>query len=444
MNRELLMDIFNAAVAAVDPYHAVTRALRLAEGRLLAAGGAYDLAAFDRVSVVGAGKATARMTEAVEELVGSAITDGIIIVKYGHRGPLKVVEQIEAAHPVPDEAGVRGTERILELVRRADEKTLVLCLLSGGGSALLVSPLPGLTLEDKQLTTDLLLKAGANIYELNALRKHLSAIKGGRLARTAHPATVITFILSDVIGDRLDVIASGPTAPDSTTFADAALVIEKYGLKTSLPPRVSAFLEGGVAGQEPETAKSGEACFLKTRNVIVGGIDQALTAARDKAKSLDWPAEIVSTDIQGEARDAARTLARAAFRAHDGLKSGERRCLLFGGETTVTVRGAGRGGRNQELALAFAREIAGVKGITLLSAGTDGTDGPTDAAGALVDGNTALRAREQGIHPEAYLGNNDSYTFFQKVDAAGSRKHHLVTGPTGTNVMDIQIVLIEG
>ena len=443
-NRALLLDIFNAALDAADPYRAVTKALRLTDNALHAGGGVYSLDAFRRVILVGAGKAAASMARGAEEVLGDALEQGIVIVKYGHAGKLRIVEQIEAAHPVPDEAGVRGTERILELARLADEKTLVICLLSGGGSALLVAPVNGITLEDKQVTTDLLLKAGANIHELNTVRKHLSAIKGGRLARTAHPASIITLILSDVIGDRLDVIASGPTAPDNSTFSDAAMVIEKYGLKAALPPRVASFIERGTAGQEAETAKSGEACFLKTGNVIVGGIAQALAAAREKAKSLDCAAEVVSADIQGEARDAARTLSQAAFRARDSLRSGERRCLLFGGETTVTVRGRGKGGRNQELALAFAREISGMKGITLLSAGTDGTDGPTDAAGAVVDGDTAIKARDVGVHPEAYLGDNDSYNFFSKIDSLTNEAHHLVTGPTGTNVMDVQVILVEG
>ena len=391
----------------------------------------YDLNGFDRVLVVGAGKAAASMAASVENVLGDRIFRGIIVVKYGHREKLSMIEQVEAAHPVPDEAGVQGTQRILELVRHADEKTLVICLLSGGGSALLVAPLPEITLEDKQRTTELLLKAGATIDELNAVRKHLSAVKGGRLAKIAHPATVVTLILSDVISDRLDVIASGPTAPDSSTFSDALQVIEKYGLKTAIPSLVTSFLERGKAGQEPETVKSGDACFMRTGNVIVGGSIQALAAARDKATALGWKPEVVTAELQGEARDAARLLARKAVQAWDKLKPGERRCLLSGGETTVVVRGSGVGGRNQELALAFALEISGMDGITLLSAGTDGTDGPTDAAGAMVDGGVVNKARVLGIHPEAYLGNNDSYTFFQRLDSHTGENHHVFDRPYG-------------
>jgi glycerate 2-kinase len=438
-----LLDMFNAALAAVDPHRAVTRTFRIENDRLFAGGGVYDLSAFDRIMVVGAGKAAASMAAAVEDVLGDRINRGIVVVKYGHAGKLRKIEQVEAAHPVPDEAGVQGTQRILELVRRTDEKALVICLLSGGGSSLLVAPHRGITLEDKQRTTELLLKAGATIDELNTVRKHLSAVKGGRLAQIAHPATVLTLILSDVIGDRLDVIASGPTTSDSSTFSDAAAVIERYRLKAILPPEVNAFLERGIAGQEPETARSVDPCFLKTRNVIVGSSAQALAAVREKAAALGWRPEIVTAELQGEARDAARMLARKAVHARDDMKQGERRCLLSGGETTVVVRGTGRGGRNQELALAFALEIAGVDGITLLSGGTDGTDGPTDAAGAVVDGSVVSGARNLGIHPEVYLGNNDSYTFFQRLDAQSGEQHHLMTGPTGTNVMDIQIILIK-
>ncbi len=443
MNTGPLLDIFNAALSAVDPYHAVIRSLRIENGRIYAGGSICGPDRFDRVIVVGAGKATAPMAAAVEDVLGSAIESGIIVVKYGHARKLSIIGQVEAAHPVPDEAGVQGTEQVLGLARSAGENTLVISLLSGGGSALLVAPLPGITLEDKQKTTDLLLRAGASIKELNAVRKHLSAVKGGRLARAAYPAQMVTLVLSDVIGNALDVIASGPTVPDSTTFADAANVIERYGLKRDLPPRVVAFIERGLAGQEPETAKKGEACFKRTAQVIVGGLAQALSAAKKRADDIGWTAEVVTAELQGEARDAAVILARTALHVRDRLKPGERRCLLFGGETTVTVRGNGKGGRNQELALAFAAEMSGT-GITLLSAGTDGTDGPTDAAGAVVDGSTITKGRKLGLNPEAYLDNNDSYTFFAKLDALTDERHHLLTGPTGTNVMDLQIILVEG
>ena len=443
MKDDHLIDIFNAALAAVDPYHAVIRAITIEHNCLHAAGAAYELDTFDRILVVGAGKATARMALAIEGALGDRITEGLIVVKEGHTAPLKIIKQVEASHPVPNEAGVEGTKRIVELVRAADEKTLVICLLSGGASALLVAPMNGLTLNDKQEVTSLLLQAGASIGELNAVRKHLSAVKGGRFAKAACPAQVVTMVLSDVIGDRLDVIASGPTARDSTTFADAMAVIEKYGLKEKIPIRVLSFLERGMEGQEPETVKSGDSCLHKTRNVIIGGITQALSAATEKARQLGFAPEVITGELQGEARDAARFLAAAAFRAHDALRPGELRCLLSGGETTVTVKGKGKGGRNQELALAFALEIEGLEGVSLLSAGTDGTDGPTDAAGAIVDGGTASRARALGIDPVHYLDYNDSYMFFQRFDELSGNKSHVITGPTGTNVMDLQIMLLE-
>jgi len=443
MNNRHLIDIFNAALVAVDPYQVVTSGMTFENNCLHAAGAAYELEAFDRVLVVGAGKATARMALAMEDALGNRISDGLIVVKDGHTAPLRIIKQVEASHPVPNEAGVEGTKRILELVRTANEKTLIICLFSGGASALFVAPVNGLTLNDKQEVTSLLLKAGASIGELNAVRKHLSAVKGGRFAKAACPAQVVTMILSDVIGDRLDVIASGPTARDSTTFADALAVIEKYGLKEKMPMRVLAFLERGREGREPETVKSGDPCLHKTRNVIIGGIAQALSAAKEKARQLGFAPEVVTGELQGEARDAALFLATAALRAHDTLKSGELRCLLSGGETTVTVKGPGKGGRNQELALAFALDIEGLNGVSLLSAGTDGTDGPTDAAGAIVDGSTVSRARAFGIDPVRYLDYNDSYAFFQRFDALSGDKSHVMTGPTGTNVMDLQIMLLE-
>ncbi|HUX62382.1 HAD-IIB family hydrolase [Sulfuricella sp.] len=439
----MLTHIFSAALAAVDPFQAVLNAAKLENDRLTVAGAAYPLDDFSRIVVVGAGKGTARMALAMEVLLGERISAGLIIVKEGHAASLDRVGQVEASHPVPNEAGVEGAQRIFEMVRTADEKTLVICLLSGGASALLVAPVAKVTLQDKQQVTALLLKAGATIGELNAVRKHLSAVKGGRLAQAAYPAQMVTMILSDVIGDRLDVIASGPTAPDESSFDDAWAVIEKYGLKGKIAERVMSYLQRGIAGQEPETVKAGDPCLLGTRNVIVGGIGRALAAAQAKSRQLGLGAKIVTAELQGEARDAARFLALTARRAQAGLAEGERSCLLFGGETTVTVRGTGKGGRNQELALAFALEIAGQSGVTLLSAGTDGNDGPTDAAGALVDGDTAERARRLGMGPAAFLDDNNAYGFFRQLDALSGGRSHFMTGPTGTNVMDLQIILLE-
>ncbi len=441
--RQTVLDIYRAALAAVDPYRAVLDAVRLEHEDLLIGDKTYDLAGYEHIIVSGAGKATARMALAIEEILGERISAGLVIVKEGHKAALRRVEQIEASHPVPGEAGAEGTQRILQMMRAADERTLVICLLSGGASALLVAPAEGVTLQDKQQVTGLLLSAGASIAELNAVRKHLSAVKGGRLAQAAMPAQLITLLLSDVIGDRLDVIASGPTAADASSFSTAWAVLAKYGLQEKIPPRARDHLQRGLAGEEGETVKSGDPCLDLTQNLIVGGIGLALAAAAEKARLYGLPTETVSAELQGEARDAAKFLAHRARDTLAGMRAGERRCLLCGGETTVTVRGSGKGGRNQELALAFALEIDGTAGATLLSAGTDGTDGPTDAAGAIVDGDTAALARRFDIDAVEYIANNDSYSFFRQLDAASGERNHLVTGPTGTNVMDMQIVLCE-
>lgn len=436
-------ELFEAALAAVDPYRAVLNAVKVVDGRLQLADAGYDLNVFERVLVVGGGKATARMAQAVESLLGARISQGLVVVKYGHGVPLQFIEQVEAAHPVPDAAGEAGALRMLDMVRAADDKTLVICLLSGGASALLVAPAAGLTLHDKQHATDLLLRAGAAIGELNAVRKHLSALKGGRLAQAAYPAQLLTLLLSDVIGDKLDVIASGPTAPDASTFLYALEVIAKYGLSDKMPPRVMAHLQQGAEDGIAETAKADDACFAQTRNVVVGALALALQAAAARARQLGLPTRIISAELQGEAREAAQLLAQTARDTLAEMQPGERRCLLCGGETTVTVRGKGLGGRNQELALAFALQIEGLDGVTLLSAGTDGSDGPTEAGGAWVDGHTAAEARALGIDPQRYLDDNDSCHFFRHYDAAATGQHHFITGPTGTNVMDIQIVLLQ-
>ncbi len=438
-----LQGIFQAALDAADPYRALLQTLHR-DGDVLQAGGTqYDLTQYARVVVVGAGKAAARMAQAIESVLYERISDGLIVVKYGHALPLQFIHQTEAAHPLPDLAGVRGTQQILQLLQGLDEKTLVVCLLSGGASALLVAPAPGISLQDKQHVTEMLLKSGATINELNVLRKHLSAVKGGRLALAAAPATVLTLILSDVIGDPLEVIASGPTAADPSSFQDAWIVLEKFHLQSEIPASVRNLLKSGMAGKLAETIKPGDASLMHVNNLLVGSNAQALQAAAMYAESQGWPAHTLTSSLQGEAREAALFLARRAHETLQQMRAGERRCLLAGGETTVTVRGKGMGGRNQELALAFALEIEGSRGISLLSCGTDGTDGPTDAAGAMVDGNTALLARRLGISPEQHLADNDSWHFFSHLDEQAGTRTQLFTGATGTNVMDVQLILLE-
>ncbi|GAB4422361.1 MAG: glycerate kinase [Thermodesulfovibrionales bacterium] len=451
-------EIFYSALKAVDPYNAV----RLYTDKIRSI---YQDGNFNRLIVIAFGKAACPMAKAVEEELGDLIDTGIVITKNGgeemkrsigervmikkhyplhpfttspiHQNlSLHLFTLFNASHPVPDENGLKATEEVIKLIKEADEKTLVICLISGGGSALLVAPYEGITLAEKQLITELLLKAGADIYELNTVRKHISRVKGGRLAEIAYPAMVISLILSDVIGDRLDVIASGPTAPDRSTFRDALSVLEKYRLIDKAPESIIKFLQAGADGLVKETPKEGDRIFQNVENIIIGSNRIALEAARQKAEELGLRSEIITSELTGEAREVGRWLARRV-RNELSVMGNKRICFISGGETTVTVKSNGKGGRNTELALAFAMEIEGIEGITLLSAGTDGTDGPTDAAGAIVNGETVKKARAIGLNPEEYLNNNDSYNFFKKIDGL------FITGPTGTNVMDVQIVIME-
>ncbi len=433
MRNAILEEIFGAALDAVDPVQAVLSAIRMGNGRLVVPGRNYDLDAFERIVVIGAGKASSKMAAAIEMLLGSRIAAGLVIVKTGHAEKLLHIEQVEASHPIPDISGMMATRRILDMAKAADERTLIICLLSGGASALLSLPAPDLSLEDKQAATFRLLNAGASISETNAVRKHISSIKGGQLARAAYPAQVISFIVSDVIGDKIDVIASGPTSKDDSTFLDAFDIAEKYGLSQ----RILDHLRKGIQGEIPETLKED---MPSANHVIVASNRQALEAARTKAMLLGFDAKIVTDRLNGEARTAAKYL---AAKARESSSSGKKLCLVSGGETTVSVKGDGKGGRNQEFALAFCIEIEGEAGIALLSAGTDGADGPTDAAGAFVDGRTARIAKDFGIDPGDYLENNDSYGFFSRLEALSGIRCHYKTGPTGTNVMDIQILLLQ-
>lgn len=425
--RRHALSIFRAAVAAADPRRAVREALAK-----------HDLSRYRRIFVVGAGKASAAMAQAAEQALRRRIHGGWINTKDGHLAPLRRVTLHEASHPVPDARGVEGARRIARIAAEAGEGDLLLCLISGGGSALLPLPLDPVTLEEKQETTRLLLACGATIHEINAVRKHLSAIKGGRLARLAQPAHVLALLLSDVIGDPLDVIGSGPAAPDTSTFATAWAVIEKYGLQDRIPARARRLLEDGLAGKLEETPKPGDACFARTRNLIVGSNRIAVDAAARKARELGYRPLVLSTMIEGETRDIA--LMHAAI-AREILST--RRparppvCLISGGETTVTLRGQGLGGRNQEFALAAAIALEGLPGVLAFSAGTDGTDGPTPAAGAVSDGATLARAAALDLDARRMLAGNDSYHFFEPLGDL------VMTGPTGTNVMDVRLMLVR-
>ena len=437
--RRDVLTVFQAGLRAADPEQAVRKKLRLTGDVLEVGERTYDLAEFRRIFVVGAGRATAAMVRSVEEVLEGRLTDGLINVKYGHTLPLNTIRIREAGHPVPDQAGWEGARDMAALLEGARRDDLVLCLLSGGGSALLPAPVEGVSLSDLRELTQILLDCGATIQEINTLRKHLSLLKGGRMARLAHPATLITLILSDVVGDDLSSIASGPTVPDPTTYADCLGLLDRMDLRGRVPGSILGHLERGAAGGAEETPKLGDPVFVRTQNVIVAGNRQALEAARLEAERLGYHTLVLSSLMEGETREVA--LVHAAC-AKEILASGNPApapaCLLSGGETTVTIKGDGKGGRNQEFVLAAALALEGLEGVAVLSAGTDGTDGPTDAAGAVADGRTVSRAREQGLDPERFLANNDSYTFFQALDDL------VITGPTLTNVMDLRIVLAGG
>jgi glycerate 2-kinase len=416
--------IFDAALAAADPSRAVERHLAR-----------IDFSRYRHIYVLGAGKAgasMARMCDRPPGLSSSQVT-GLINVKYGHTIPLTHIELNECGHPEPDERGRDGAKRIAALAAQAQRDDLVLCLISGGASALMPLPAPPITLAQKRELTRLLLAAGADIHEINAVRKHLSRIKGGQLARLAAPARVESLLLSDVVGDNLDVICSGPTAPDASTFADAAAVLKRYDIWRRAPIPVRVRIGRGLRGEIPETPKPGDAVFRRVRNTIVGSNRLALTAAAGRARELGYRTLILSSQIVGETREIARmhvAILREAARSGHPVKPPA--CIVSGGETTVTLKGDGLGGRNQEFTLAAAIDLAGLPNAVVFSAGTDGTDGPTDAAGAIADGATLTR------NPDArrYLDNHDSYRYFESIGDV------VKTGPTHTNVMDVRIMLI--
>jgi len=446
--------IFMSAVERVDPYKMIMNHVSVEDGTLRItvenATVDVDLDTFDKVFVLGAGKATARMAKAIEEILAGRITRGIISVKYEHVEPLEKVALIEAAHPVPDENSVRAAKEIENVARSADERMLVITLISGGGSALLTYPIEyrldsetvRLTLHDKQLTTKALLECGATIEEVNCVRKHISNIKGGKLSRLIYPAVSINLILSDVVGDRLDTIASGLTTFDDTTFVDAYNVITKYEIETKLPTKVLQVIRYGMEGKIPETPKADDVVFTKVKNILIGTNYLGLLAASRRAEELGYNTVTVSSQIVGEAREVAKVFAAIArdVKRHDLLVQ-KPACLIAGGETTVTIRGDGKGGRNQELALSFLSELKGdpstADGIYLLSAATDGSDGPTDAAGAFASKDVLESNEQSSLDINGYLKRNDSYRFF---DALG---YLLKTGPTNTNVCDLQIVIVK-
>jgi glycerate 2-kinase len=415
--------ILMAALAAADPTAAVDRVLRSRE----------DLDRYERIFVVGAGKAGGTMARAVEQLLNGRIAAGCVNVKDGDMAKTRIIETRPCGHPVPDERGLDGARRIAEICTEARENDLVICLLSGGASALTPYPAPPITLGEKQETTKLLLASGASIHEINAVRKHLSGIKGGQLARLAAPAHVLSLILSDVVGDDLDVIGSGPTAPDASTFQDAYAVLEKYELRDRVPARVRERMKNGAR----ETPKAADPLFENVENIIVGSNQKSLESAARAAKDLGYRTLILSSTIEGETKDVARMHAAIARQIRTYEQPARPPvCVISGGETTVTMGNgsAGKGGRNQEFALAAAIEVAGLEDILILSAGTDGTDGPTDAAGAMADGTTVARANSKASDA---LRDHDAYPLFEELGDL------ITTGSTGTNVMDLHLFLVS-
>jgi len=435
--RKDALTIFQAGLKAVDPINSVKKHLIRDDEKIKVGGQTYDLNQYDRILVVGGGKASAAMAQPVEEILGERLKGGILNVKYSHTVPLNIIRINEAGHPVPDEAGLSGTQQIIQLLSQSGDRDLVICLISGGGSALMPSPAKGLTLEDKRQLTQHLLESGAAIQEINALRKHVSRIKGGRLARLAYPSTLIALILSDVIGDDLDSIASGPTVPDKSTYQECLHILEKYNIQHKLPTEVFGLLEKGAKGEIEETPKADDPAFERTQNVIIASNILAIRAAQKKAEELRYHTLILSSLIEGETREVSKVHAAIAKEITNTANPIPKpACVISGGETTVTIRGKGLGGRNQEFVLAAAIEIEGSGNVVILSGGTDGTDGPTDAAGAIADGTTLQRAKTLGLDAEHYLRENDSYHFFQPLDDL------LMTGPTYTNVMDLRLVMV--
>ena len=433
--RRLILEALEAALSAADPRVSVNKNVKLNRKTLHIMGKRYCLKDFDSIRVIGAGKASGHMAEALFGTLQDRISDGLVIIPENLKTKLQTgkIKLWKASHPIPSHMGVRGVKKMLGCVSNLTERDLVICLISGGGSALMSLPYDDLTLENKQEVTSDLLRSGANIYEINTVRKHLSSVKGGRLAEKLQSANVVSLIISDVIGNRLDTIASGPTVPDSTTFNDVIHVLKKHGLWNSLSIKVKRVIEKGLSGTIPETPKSGSRIFRNVRNFVIADNEQACKAALNQLRSRGIHARLFRTSLQGEARDVGRYVASLAERINNRKRKPS--ALIMGGETTVTVTGKGKGGRNQELVMAASIGISGLRNAALASLGTDGIDGNSNAAGAIADTFTIKRAERLNLDPQKFLQNNDSYSFFKKLGDT------IQTGPTGTNVDDLLILL---
>ncbi len=439
-SRRVLVEALSQALLAADPRTILRNKVKVRRNDLEIGTFSFKLSEFRRVLVIGGGKAAAGMALEIEQILDGWITGGSVNIP-AYTEPWPEGEQINfnpASHPVPSEDGVRGVKSMLRLVGQPSEEDLVICLISGGGSALLPLPSTGILLSDKQKTTNLLLKSGAKIDEINAVRKHLSDFKGGRLAEKLQPAAVLSLIISDVVGDKLESIASGPTVPDDTTYADAYTILQERGLWRTVPSSVRKHIQKGKEGNLPETPKGSSRIFKRVHNVLVGTNKESCQAAAEVLEKRGYHSLILSTGLQGESREVGKILAGICIGIRENqLPVAPPAAVVAGGETTVTVHGKGRGGRNQELVLSAASSIRGNPAILVCSIGTDGVDGPTDAAGAVADGNTLERGLRIHMDPDSYLRENNSYPFFERLNDL------VTTGPTGTNVNDIFIAIVE-
>jgi len=436
--KKIIRDIFEFAVNAVLPETLIKNQIKLVNSQLNIIDRKFHLDKFRNIYVIGGGKASGLMALALEKILGNLIKKGVIAVKDHTGRKYELIKIIKASHPIPDQNSVQAAKEIEEIAKNAGENDLVIALISGGASALVSYPIKPLTLTDKQNVTNILLKSGASIHEINTIRKHLSGIKGGQLAKKVDPATLITLIISDVVGDDLSFISSGPTVPDKTSFQDCMSIIEKYELHDKLPVKVIEHLKKGISGLIPDTPKSNDKVFSKVHNLLIGNNRIAAFEAAKKAKSMGFNTILLTTLLQGEAREIAKFLVSIAKEVKKSdLPVKKPACIIAAGESTVTIKGTGKGGRNQEMALAAAIELDNIDGITFLSAGTDGIDGFTDAAGAIVDGKTISKSKQLGLSPMKYLKNNDSYNFFAPLDDL------IIIGQTYTNVMDLQILIVE-
>jgi glycerate 2-kinase len=435
--RRIALQSLEAALNAVDPYKILKSRISMKDSIIAVDGYSFDLKRYKRVYMIGGGKASGQMADALSRALDRRITRGIVNVPHGSERTIGTIELHGASHPIPDEAGVKGTTEMLKIAEEAGENDLIICLISGGGSSLMPLPHDGISILDKRKITTALLRSGATINEINTVRKHISHFKGGWLAKEAFPATILNLILSDVVGDPLNFIASGPTIPDPTTFSDTIALLRKYQLWSAAPKTIKKVLVNGTKGLIPETPKPGDKAFKNVYNVVIGNNRSASAAAHEYLKSVGLNSLMLTSSLEGEARDVGVVLASLAREiVTSGNPMPRPAGIVAGGETTVTVTGGGKGGRNQEMALAATSKLSGTDGVILACLSTDGVDGPTNAAGAITDSETLARATRMGLSPESHLTGNDSYTFFSKLGDL------ILTGPTGTNVNDISVLVV--